>query len=273
MFEVAYRHVTLDETTRGWEIVLRDISVHKQAGRELHRALLRERELVALKSQFVQLVSHEFRTPLATIMLSNDLLRKYDPTLPDDKKQVYWDRISQAVKHMRHMLDDVSTVNRIDTDRFGFNPEYFDLLGLCESLVNEQRDIASEAHVLIFAASGGCPRVYMDPQLIRHIVENLLSNAIKYSPDGGTITLTLTCDEKYVTLQISDEGLGIHSSDLPFLFDQFHRGKNVEHIRGTGLGLAIVKTCVETHNGTIQVQSAIDKGSIFTVTLPKYNLR
>lgn len=272
VFEVAYRRMAIDDGHAGWEIVLRDISIHKQAGRELHRALLRERELVALKSQFVQLVSHEFRTPLATIMLSNDLLQKYDARLPQDKKVTYWERISEAIRHMRHMLDDVSTVNNIDADRFGFNPEHFDLLGLCENLIEEQREMASEEHRLIYAASGSCPRVYMDPQLIRHILNNLMSNAIKYSPEGGTITLKLTCDEKFAILAVSDEGIGIPSRDLPYLFDQFHRAKNVEHIRGTGLGLAIVKTCVETHNGTIQVESQEGVGSTFTVTLPKYNL-
>ncbi len=272
VFEIAYRAVPLSDTASGWEIVLRDISAHKLAGRELHRALLKERELVSLKSQFVMTVSHEFRTPLATIMLSNDLLQKYAGRIDDEKRAEYHDRILMAVKHMRHMLDDVSTINKVDTGQLGFNPETLNIGDFCERLIAEERDINQNGYTLHFVKSGNCNRVHMDPQLLQHILHNLLSNAFKYSPAGSAVHVSLECDEKYVRLSVTDEGIGIPPDDIQFLFDQFHRGRNVENIKGTGLGLAITRTCVDAHNGTIQVESKLGEGSTFIVTLPKYTL-
>ncbi len=257
------------------QAVGRDITPLKQAEAEIRKALEKERELSELRSSFVSLVSHEFRTPLTTIQSSAELLERYDDRLSDEKKQNHLRRIQSAVSRMTQLLEDVLTIGQAEAGEVKFKPESIDLVALCRDIVedmqiilNNQHISKSHQHTLKFVAQCDCTDAQMDKKLLGHIVTNLLSNAIKYSPQGGTIQFDLICNATLVVFRIQDSGIGIPKQDLEKLFDSFGRASNVGTIQGTGLGLAIVKRCIDLHGGKITVESELGVGTTFTVTLP-----
>ena len=246
----------------------RDITELKQAEAEIVKALERERELSELRSQFVSLVSHEFRTPLTTIQSSAELLERYNNRLSDEKKQNHYRRIQHAVQRMTHLLEDVLTIGKAEAGKLKFTPSPIDLVAFCRDLVESLQMSAKPQHQLNFVVIGDGSDAQMDEKLLGHILTNLLTNAIKYSPDGGTVQFDLVCDRTWAIFRIQDSGIGIPHEDLERLFESFGRASNVGAIPGTGLGLAIVKRCVDLHKGEITVKSEIGVGTTFTVTLP-----
>jgi signal transduction histidine kinase len=147
-------------------------------------------------------------------------------------------------------------------------PEMVDLFEFCSEVTQETQQMAQGKHRIVFASSGGCPQVLIDVKLLRQILFNLLSNATKYSPDGGTVTLLLHCDEQEFVLQVKDQGMGIPADGRDRIFDTFHRATNVGSIPGTGLGLAIVKRAVDALDGTIDFESQEGIGTTFFVRIP-----
>jgi PAS domain S-box-containing protein len=264
------RAVMFDEEGNAIEFqgVGRDITELKQAEAEIRRALERERELSELRSSFISLVSHEFRTPLTTIQSSNQMLERYDDRLSQEKKQNHHQRIQSAVKRMIQLLEDVLTIGKAEAGKLQFQPSPIDLAGFCRNIVESIQMAVESKHAIAFMMHGECTNAYMDQKLLEHIVTNLLSNAIKYSPEGGTIQFELTCTCSSAILRIQDQGMGIPSKDIEKLFDSFGRASNVGNIPGTGLGLAIVKRCVDVHKGQISVESEVGVGTTFIVTLP-----
>lgn len=260
---------------------LHDITERKQAEAEIRKALEIEKELSDLKSRFVTMASHEFRTPLTTILSSTELLKNYSHKLGEEKKCTHFGRIQTSVQHMTELLNDVLLIGQADAGKLEFNPAPVDLAQLCLSLVEELQLTASSQY---FQTTARCPIIFrdrtqltrqapqdlplLDEKLLRHILSNLLSNAIKYSPKGGTVWFEFTSTDTEAIFQITDEGIGIPPEDQKRLFESFHRASNVGQIPGTGLGLAIVKKSVDLHEGKIEVNSAVGKGSTFTVTLP-----
>lgn len=247
---------------------MRDITAEKQAEAALLRALEQQKELNDLKSRFISMTSHEFRTPLTTILSSTELLELYGDRWPEDKKQVHHHRIKNAVTHMTRLLEDVLILGRVEAGRLAFHPAPLDLLRFCHAMVEELQLSAREKHNFEFVAKGDCDRAYMDEKLLRQILGNLLSNAIKYSPQRGLIRLTLDCQGGWATFAVQDDGIGIPEEAQARLFETFYRAPNVSAIPGTGLGLAIVKRTVELHGGTITFTSTVGHGAIFRVTLP-----
>lgn len=246
----------------------RDITELKQAEAEIVKALERERELSELRSQFVSLVSHEFRTPLTTIQSSAELLERYNHKLSEEKKQNHYRRIQHAVQRMTQLLEDVLTIGKAEAGKLKFTPSPIDLVAFCCDLVESLQMSAKPQHQLNFVVIGDGSDAQMDEKLLGHILTNLLTNAIKYSPDGGTVQFDLVCERTGVMFRIQDSGIGIPPQDLERLFESFGRASNVGAIPGTGLGLAIVKRCVDLHKGEITVESEVGVGTTFTVTLP-----
>ncbi|HBB34092.1 MAG TPA: hypothetical protein DDZ80_08020 [Cyanobacteria bacterium UBA8803] len=244
-----------------------DITERKQA-EVMRRQLEREQELSKLRTRFFSLASHEFRTPLSTILASVQLLQFYGDEWPEDKKLRNLYRIESAAKRMRQMLDDILTINRAETGRLEFNPIVLDIEQFCEQLMAEMQIHATQHHQLTFASEGDCKNAYLDPQLLRYILMNLLSNAIKYSPEGGEVQLALTGTPAATTFKVSDRGIGIPPQDQPHLFEAFHRGENISSIPGSGLGLTVVKNCTDIHGGSITLTSEVGVGTSFTVTIP-----
>ncbi len=255
--------------------IVRDITDRKQAEDELRNALHKEKELNELKSRFISTASHEFRTPLTTILGSTELLKYYSNSWTEQKKLVHFTRIYSQVKHMTQMLDDVLLVSKAEARKLEFKPAPINVLEFCQGMVEELRLGAGHQHTLIFTPLeleavevGSYESAFLDEKLLRHILSNLLSNAIKYSPVGSTIQFILTCLNNAIEIQIQDQGIGIPDEDQPHLFEAFHRAKNVGKLPGTGLGLAIVKNAVDLHGGSISINSRESVGTTFIVTLP-----
>jgi signal transduction histidine kinase len=240
-----------------------------QAEKAIHQAFLKEKELSELKSRFVSVVSHEFRNPLSTILFSTELLERYDGQLTSEKRVAYLSRIRNSVNRMNQLLTDVLTIGEVEAGSLQFNPISLDVEQFCTDLIEEFCFRSDSEHTIQFNSTGTYPSLpCLDEKLLRHILSNLISNAIKYSPNGGSIHLTVQYEPEQVVFQIRDQGIGIPESDQPQLFSSFHRANNVSKIPGTGLGLSIVKQCVDLHCGSISVVSEIGVGTTFTVSLP-----
>lgn len=248
--------------------VVTDISAQKQAEATLRQALVKEKELGELKSRFISMASHEFRTPLATILALTETLSAYRLRLTDTQIDQRLQKIREQVDHLKSVMEDVLLLARMQARRGEFTPTMVDLDELCRTVVEEFENQPHSTHRLIYHCENCLPVVRLDPRLMRRILSNLLSNAIKYSPAGQPITLTLSFSATAVTLQVHDEGIGIPAMDQKHLFEPFHRATNVGTISGTGLGLVITKEAVLLHKGQIGVESEVGVGTTFTVTLP-----
>lgn len=244
-----------------------DSNESKRVAAEISKVLSKEKELGELKSGFVTMTSHEFRTPLATILSSTELLEHYSHKWTEEKKLSHLQRIQVAVKHMTELLNDVLLIGKAEAGKLEFEPTPLNLVQFCRDLV-EDNQVSTDNHTIAFCSQGQCTNACMDQKLLRHILVNLLSNAIKYSPQGGTVHFDLVCNQEVVTFQVRDEGIGVPVADQAELFAPFHRASNVGTISGTGLGLAIVKKSVDLHNGKLTVESEVGVGTTFIVTIP-----
>ena len=270
--------VNARDLSRGTVWAVMDIDTRKRAEQEIRSAFEKHKELGELKSRFVSMTSHEFRTPLATILSSTDLLEHYAERLPAAERAELLATIRQAVQRMTRLLDDVLLIGKAEAGRLAFRPVEVDLCALCRSAAMEAEraapraaathDAGTRAHVVLDLPAGEL-RVRADDKLLRFILGNLLSNALKYSPAGGDVVLTLRADAQALSIAVADRGIGIPPEDLPRLFEPFHRGRNVGTLPGTGLGLAIVRKAVDLHGGRIEVDSA-PGATRFVVTLPRH---
>ena len=245
-----------------------DVSDRKRTRVELEEALKKERELGELKSRFVAMASHEFRTPLTTIRASVDLLEHYGDRMRDEKKTTYLQEIAREVTNITELLDDILTIGRAEAGRLELKPALLDLHRLCAEMIEMAKLDAQQGHELKFDWAGTLDNVVLDEQLVRHMVSNMLSNAVKYSPQGGLVHLAVVRDNHEVSIAVTDEGIGIPESERENIYEAFHRFPNVGAISGTGLGLAILKRAVERHGGRVSFESAEGEGTKWLVTLP-----
>ena len=241
-----------------------------RAEQAIQQALEKEKQLNELKSQFVSMVSHEFRNPLTTLLVTLDILEK--PSLiPYEKQLTYIQRARTAIEDMNQLITDVLVVGEVEREQFQCQSEPVDIVWFCSSLVEDLKCRPQTKHNLVLTVRG-CnktehPFYELDLKLLQHILTNLLENAMKYSPAGSQVTFELWCKPDYIQFQIQDQGIGLTKQDQENLFTPFHRGSNVGKIKGTGLGLSIVKKCVDAHRGKISVESEVGVGTLFTVTL------
>lgn len=248
--------------------IAEDITENKRIQQEVFKALEKEKELNELKSRFVSMTSHEFRTPLTTILGSAELLKHYSHKWSEEKKLLHFERIHSNVQYLKQMLDDLLLIGKAESGRLEFNPAPLDVAQFCRNLVEELQVSDRNQHTIIFTKQGQGTDAFMDEKLLRHVLGNLLSNAIKYSPPGSTVRFKLAIRDDEAMFQIQDQGIGIPKEDQERLFEPFHRAQNVGKISGTGLGLAIVKKTVDLQGGKITVNSEVGIGTIFTVTIP-----
>lgn len=251
------------------EAALLRVKVAEAAKEEVDKALQQEKHLNELKTKFISMASHEFRTPLTTILSSTELLRDYSHKWTEERKSQHFQRITTSVKHMTELLNDVLLIGKAEAGKIEFNPNSIDVVHFCRELV-EEIETTTKSHKILFHCKRQYIHACMDEKLLRHIFSNLLSNAIKYSPKGGTINFELIFQLENLIFRVQDQGIGIPQTELSQLFDTFHRASNVGIIPGTGLGLAIVKKSVEVHKGTITVESQVGAGTTFQVILPLY---
>jgi signal transduction histidine kinase len=237
---------------------------------EALRLLARERELSELKSDFVSLVSHEFRTPLEIIISSSDNLQRYHDRLPPEKREHLLRTINKSVKRMSGMMEEVLVLGRLETDRMTFSSAPLEFRHFCQRVCDEIEAATGKRCRIALQMNGTPEEACGDESLLRHIFTNLLSNAVKYSPPDQRVDFVVEQDGDQAVCRITDRGCGIPEGDRKRLFQAFHRGSNVRQIPGTGLGLLIVQRCVDLHGGEICYESVEGQGTTFTVQLPLF---
>ena len=257
-----------DGSTQKFIATFMDVSQLRAAQADTLAALQRQKELNELRARFVAMASHEFRTPLATILSSAQLIRQYKDRLDANEREDLLQSVETGVLRMTAMLDRILLINKADAQMLEFRPERLNAIALCQSIVDEVEQQFVTPHSSI-DTQYELPEAVgdYDPKLLRHILGNLLSNAIKYSANSGPVVFKVHRQGGNTVFEVQDQGIGIPPSDLPELFEPFHRGSNVLDIKGTGLGLTIVKKSVEMHGGDIAVQSELGRGTCFRVTL------
>jgi PAS domain S-box-containing protein len=255
----------VEERTRILREALQELEKSQE---ELNEALSKEKELSEIKSRFVSMASHEFRTPLSTILSSATLLSRYTTTEDQDKRDKHIKRTKDAVKHLNVLLEDFLSVGILEEGKIKPEPAPFPLRDLLEEVTEEMQSLAREDQHIYCQ----CPdelRLTSDKRLVKNILVNLLSNAIKFSDQGAPIHIQAEPRPGGSALiRVIDKGIGISAEDQQHLFSTFFRGANVINIEGTGLGLHIVRRYLDLLQGTISLQSTLGKGTIVTFELP-----
>lgn len=243
----------------------------KERTYELTQALERERELNEMKSRFVSMASHEFRTPLSAILSSVSLIEHYMAPEQAEKRTKHIDRIKSSVKNLTGILDDFLSLEKLEQGKVEVHCTDFDLQEFMVDVIEELEGMVKKKRQKINFLFSGQPIVCQDKKILRNVLLNLLSNAVKYSPEDKEIQLNALVNEKTVFLSVKDEGIGIPQEAQKNLFSKFYRANNAINIQGTGLGLHIVRRYVELLEGTIAFESVENKGTTFIVEFPKDN--
>jgi signal transduction histidine kinase len=227
----------------------------------------RERELGEQKTRFVSMTSHEFRTPLSTILSSSELLERYGERWDVERRNTHLARIRGSAKNMSRMLEEILLIGRAEAGVLSPIPGVIELREFCERLIETVGRASQHSHPIRLRL-GGEGKVWLDERLLTHVLSNLLDNAIKYSPAESEVELTVSVDAHRCELAVSDRGIGVPEADRGQLFHSFQRGSNVGSIRGSGLGLAIVKRVLDVQGGTVRLENTQSGGSRFIVSLP-----
>jgi PAS domain S-box-containing protein len=249
-------------------LISRDISTEKENALSIIKALESEREYNELQSRFVSMISHEFKTPLSTILSSIELLRNYHEQLHPEKKEMLASRIEDSVRVMNRLLEDILLIGRIKDQQARVMPEKVDPVKLCSDLMENVLWNDQFGHPIKLVVSGVTQPVLIDPEILRHILDNILNNAIKYSPSGSKIIFNLISTESQLSFEIIDEGIGMSPDTLEHIYEPFFRGRDISGVPGTGLGMTIVRKAVELLQGVIEVQSDVSKGTRVLISIP-----
>jgi PAS domain S-box-containing protein len=234
---------------------------------KLEESLEREKELGQLKSSFVSMASHEFRTPLTSIKTTSDIVLRYGDKLSREDINERMRKIKREVEDMTVMLEDILIIGKSDAHKLNYNPELLNIVSLITDIITEYQLSESENRSIDYIISSPVIMIHADKKWIKHVVINLFSNATKYSEKVKPIEVSIKQERRGISFCFMDYGIGISQEDIKLLFEPFHRGKNAQNISGTGLGLSVVQKAVELHNGKIEVESKLGKGSSFKVTL------
>ena len=245
-----------------------DVTQRKHAEAELLRTLAREQELGQLRSHFVSMVSHEFRTPLGIIQSSAEILKDYLDQLAPAEREEHLQSISKNTRRMAGLMEEALLVGSLDAGKAEFKPEALDLRTFTRRLADEVLSATDRRCPIELSLENIPAEIQADERLLHHIFTNLLTNAVKYSDAGRVVRFKVGCDGAEIVCAIRDQGIGIAEADREWLFDAFHRGHNVADRPGTGLGLVIVKRCVDLQGGRIDVESKLGEGTLVTVRLP-----
>lgn len=263
-----------DEGVNRILLVEKNVTEQKQAEKDMVAALKKERELNEMKSRFVSMASHEFRTPLATVLSSINLVSRHAEKGNQEGIEKHVGRIRNSVRNLTSILNDFLSLEKLEQGKVLFRPEDFDMCDLAASVADEMSGMTKEGQTIrLDCCKGECSgrMVYgLDPQLIRNVMFNLLSNALKYSLENTEVVFSVDIAESLI-LKVKDQGMGIPEAEQQHLFERFFRAKNATNIQGTGLGLNIVQKHVELMGGTIEFDSKLNKGTTFAITLPTNN--
>ncbi len=257
----------VEERTKILKETLYELEASKD---ELSIALEREKDLNDMKSRFVTMASHEFRTPLSTILSSASLIGKYKITEEEDKRHKHVDRIKSAVTNMTLILNDFLSAGKLEEGKINYNLESINLPSYINESLGELSNFLKKGQIINYYHEGKEDFV-CDKQFLKNIMINLVSNSSKFSPENKSIDINTFNSNSELQITVKDHGIGIPVDEQKNLFERFFRAKNVLNIQGTGLGLSIVAKYVEVLNGTIKFESELNKGTIFYINLPMQN--
>ncbi len=244
-----------------------EMAQRKKVEAQIRGMLEKEKELNELKSRFVSMASHEFRTPLGGILSSAALIAKYPKTEDEPKREKHVQNIKKSVRNLTNILNDFLSLDKLEQGKVASTPVQFNFTRLVDDLAEEFRDTSAK-HVIEVLHQGPELAMFQDKEMLRNLVTNLVSNALKYSPEGSTVTIRTAARGGDIVLEVEDRGIGIPPEDQKHLFERFFRAKNVTNVQGTGLGLNIVKRYLDLLGGRIEFKSEPNQGTTFTVTLP-----
>jgi PAS domain S-box-containing protein len=245
-----------------------DISERKKMEEELKQSLEKEKELSELKTRFVSMASHEFRTPLSTVLSSAYLIEKYSSTEDQPKRDIHLQRIVSSVNTLTDILNDFLSLGKIEEGKIQVRPSTFNIKQLVADTAGEMKNNLKKEQLIRYYHKG-IPEVEMDATLLKHIIMNLVSNASKFSREKTAIEISTKNLKHQFTLSVKDQGMGISREDQKHLMERFFRGANAGNIQGTGLGLHIVSKYAELMNGTVECKSELEKGTEFVITFTK----
>ena len=239
----------------------------EQSQLELSEALDKEKQLNEIKSRFVSMASHEFRTPLTTVLSSASLLSKYSSAEDQEKREKHIGRIKNSVNNLNDILEDFLSLGKLNEGKIEKKTETVSIRQMAEEVAEEMKTQVKKGQRFYFEFSDAC-KATTDKKLLRNVLLNLLSNAIKFSDEGKPICMRGMQEEDQVIISVIDEGIGISDEDQQLLFSSFFRGANATNIQGTGLGLHIVKRYVDLLGGEVKVQSELNRGTTITFSIP-----
>jgi signal transduction histidine kinase len=235
---------------------------------ELKTSLAKEKELSELKSRFVSMASHEFRTPLSTIMSSASLISRYTESDQNEKRIKHVERIKSAVGNLTGILNDFLSLSKLEEGKVGLNIEDLNMSDMCRIVNEDLEGLLKKGQRINHKSIGEFRILKTDKRILKNVLFNIVSNAVKYSGEGDLIECRVQYGNEDLEISIVDEGIGIPENEQKHLFDRFFRASNVETIQGTGLGLNIVKQYVKLLKGSISFKSIPQKGTTFTIRLP-----
>jgi PAS domain S-box-containing protein len=250
---------------------IRDISAQKKAEQEMKDALEKQKQLTDLKSKFVSMTSHEFRTPLTTIQANVELLMfqmKGESPEKREKKSRNFNRILDEIKRLTNLMNDILMLGRLESGKIPFNPLPVNIVDLCQEIIQERYNQNEDGLKVEISVNGQNYHYKLDSNIYTHIITNLLSNAFKYSKGNGNPRIELNCEKNHFELKVIDSGIGIPGHEKDKIFETFHRASNADDFQGTGLGLSIVMQFLNLHDGEITVESEEGKGSTFAIYQP-----
>ena len=250
-------------------IVIQNITKRKKEEQVLVSALEQQKELTELKSRFVTLASHEFRTPLSTILSSADLVARYGEVGDKENYNKHINRIKSSVKSLNEILNEFLSLSSIEEGTVRNKPTEFNIKGFCQELTEDAETLVKNKQIIYYQHKGEVETVLVDRWHLKNVLSNLLSNAVKYSPRDKVIRFTSETRKGLVKFVVQDEGIGIPNEDKPHLFQTFFRARNATHVQGTGIGLHIVKRYIDIMGGTITFESELNKGTTFRVEIPQ----
>ena len=253
-------------------VVINNISEQKRVEEGLKKIIEKQKELNDMKTKFVSIASHEFRTPLSTILSSSSLVEQYNKPEDAPKRQKHLTRIKTSIHNLTDILNDFLILGKMEDGGIKNSPAVFDIRLFFKELIDEMQANLKDGKKIKLAEQTDRDLAFLDAKHFKNVLLNLLSNAIKYSPEDKTIYISYLFYNGNLEVKVRDEGMGIPSEDQVHLFSTFYRANNVTNIQGTGMGLHIVKKYIDLMGGTIGFESELDNGSTFTVELPQASL-
>lgn len=265
----------IKDLSRSKELKLQ-VEKEKSLRQEMNQKLEKERELGQMKSRFVSIASHEFRTPLAGALSSLHLIKRYleaegsvwNSLINRDKIENHFKRIEESIINLNHLLDEFLSLNKLEENKVEIRKRSFDLKAFIAETCEDLKAISKPGQKITHQHEGNITAVYMDQQILLHILNNLISNALKYSEERQEVVVISSVDESVIKITVKDQGIGIPEAEKERLFSRFFRASNVLENQGSGLGLSIVKRYTQVLNGKVEFSSVENKGSVFTVQFP-----